>query len=149
MGIKLMVSVWPTIDRNSSQFAEMREKGLLVRTERGVDHDNGISRRHGLLRSHQPKSTRACLASWSSRTTTINGVRIFWLDEAEPEYAVYDFDHYRYHLGPNLQVGNIYPLKYAQGSTRVWPPRGRQNIVNLLRCAWAGQSTIWCARLVG
>ena len=36
MGIKLMVSVWPTIDRNSSQFAEMRAKGLLVRTERGV-----------------------------------------------------------------------------------------------------------------
>ena len=36
MGIKLMVSIWPTIDRNSSPFAEMREKGLLVRTERGV-----------------------------------------------------------------------------------------------------------------
>ena len=34
MGIKLMVSVWPTIDRNSSHFTEMREKGLLVRSER-------------------------------------------------------------------------------------------------------------------
>jgi hypothetical protein len=43
------------------------------------------------------------------------GIRIFWLDEAEPEYAVYDFDHYRYHLGPNLEVGNLYP-----------PPRGRR-----------------------
>jgi alpha-D-xyloside xylohydrolase len=36
LGIKLMVSVWPTIDRNSSQFPEMHAKGLLVRTERGV-----------------------------------------------------------------------------------------------------------------
>ena len=43
------------------------------------------------------------------------GVRIFWLDEAEPEYAVYDFDNYRYHLGSNLQVGNIYPLKIRAG----------------------------------
>ena len=67
-----------------------------------------------------------------------DGVRIFWLDEAEPEYAVYDFDHYRYHLGPNLQVGNIYPLKYAQGFYEGMAGEGQQNIVNLLRCAWAG-----------
>ena len=33
------------------------------------------------------------------------GVRIFWLDEAEPEYAVYDFDHYRYYLGSEPASG--------------------------------------------
>jgi alpha-glucosidase (family GH31 glycosyl hydrolase) len=26
------------------------------------------------------------------------GIRTFWLDEAEPELGVYDFDNYRYHL---------------------------------------------------
>ena len=41
------------------------------------------------------------------------GVKIFWLDEAEPEYTVYDFENYRYHLGPNVQVGNVYPVMYA------------------------------------
>jgi Glycosyl hydrolases family 31 TIM-barrel domain len=56
------------------------------------------------------------------------GVRIFWLDVAEPEYndAAYDFDNYRYHLGPNLQVGNIYPLKYAQGFYEGMRPRSRR-----------------------
>ncbi|MCL2473245.1 MAG: family 31 glucosidase, partial [Treponema sp.] len=35
MGIELMVSVWPTVDRRSENWNEMLERGLLVRTERG------------------------------------------------------------------------------------------------------------------
>ncbi|WP_236633268.1 ABC transporter permease subunit, partial [Salmonella enterica] len=40
------------------------------------------------------------------------GVKLFWLDEAEPEFSVYDYDNYRYHAGPVLEVGNIYPRMY-------------------------------------
>ena len=36
MGIELMVSVWPTVDYRSENFAEMRELGYLIRTERGI-----------------------------------------------------------------------------------------------------------------
>ena len=36
MGIKLMASVWPTVDYRSENFGEMMEKGFLVRTERGA-----------------------------------------------------------------------------------------------------------------
>jgi alpha-D-xyloside xylohydrolase len=35
MGIELMVSIWPTVDRKSENYKEMLEKGLLIRTERG------------------------------------------------------------------------------------------------------------------
>jgi alpha-D-xyloside xylohydrolase len=66
------------------------------------------------------------------------GVRIFWLDEAEPEYTVYDFDNYRYHAGTNLQTGNIYPRAYAQGFYEGMSPLQGADIVNLVRCAWAG-----------
>ncbi|MGN0479671.1 MAG: TIM-barrel domain-containing protein, partial [Hominenteromicrobium sp.] len=66
------------------------------------------------------------------------GVRIFWLDEAEPEYSYYDFDNYRYHLGPNVQIGNIYPKCYAQTFYEGMEQAGQKNILNLLRCAWAG-----------
>ena len=66
------------------------------------------------------------------------GIKVFWLDEAEPEYSFYDFDHYRYHLGPNVQIGNIYPRCYAQTFYEGMEAEGQQNIVNLLRCAWAG-----------
>ncbi|KAK4448054.1 putative alpha-glucosidase 2 [Podospora aff. communis PSN243] len=62
----------------------------------------------------------------------------FWLDEAEPEYSVYDFDIYRYHLGPNLMVGNIYPFHYAQAFYQGTQSTGQTPIVNLVRCAWVG-----------
>lgn len=66
------------------------------------------------------------------------GIRVFWLDEAEPEYSVYDFDNYRYHRGTNLQIGNIYPVDYAKTFYEGMEAEGQKQIVNLLRCAWAG-----------
>ena len=37
MGIKLMVSIWPTIDPRSENYAYMREHNYILRGERGVD----------------------------------------------------------------------------------------------------------------
>ncbi|MEG0901519.1 MAG: glycoside hydrolase family 31 protein, partial [Clostridia bacterium] len=66
------------------------------------------------------------------------GIRIFWLDEAEPECKVYDFDLYRYSTGPVLQVGNIYPVLYAKTFYDGMLEAGEKLPLNLLRCAWAG-----------
>ena len=35
LGIKVMVSVWPTVNPDSENFAELERRNLLVRTERG------------------------------------------------------------------------------------------------------------------
>lgn len=35
MGIRVMVSVWPSVDRKSKNFKEMFEKGMLVQAEKG------------------------------------------------------------------------------------------------------------------
>ena len=45
-----------------------------------------------------------------------NGIRIFWLDEAEPEFTGYEYEQYRYLRGADLEVGNIYSKEYA----RMW-----------------------------
>lgn len=37
LGIKLMVSVWPTVDETSENYQEMKDKGYLVQTDRGVE----------------------------------------------------------------------------------------------------------------
>jgi alpha-D-xyloside xylohydrolase len=137
LNIKLMVSVWPTIDRNSSQFAEMHAKGLLVRSERGVATTMEFLGDTVFFDATNPKA-REHVWKVVKRNYYDKGVRIFWLDEAEPEYAVYDFDNYRYHLGSNLQVGNIYPLSYAQGFYEGMAAEKQENIINLVRCAWAG-----------
>ncbi len=66
------------------------------------------------------------------------GIRIFWLDEAEPEYTGYEFSHYRYFLGADLEIGNIYPREYARMAYEGMTAEGQKNALNLLRCAWAG-----------
>ena len=35
MGIRLMVSVWPTVEETSENFLYMEEMGYLIRTEMG------------------------------------------------------------------------------------------------------------------
>lgn len=66
------------------------------------------------------------------------GIKIFWLDEAEPELTVYDHDIYRYHIGSSKQIGNLYPMRYSQTFYDGMTAAGQENIINLVRTAWAG-----------
>ncbi|MCH3998051.1 MAG: glycoside hydrolase family 31 protein [Lachnospiraceae bacterium] len=137
MGIELMVSIWPMVDYRSENFKEMMAKGLLTRVEKGVRIDNTYC---GNTIQYDPTNPEAREYVWGKvkKNYYDKGVHIFWLDEAEPEYTVYDFENYRYHLGPNVQVGNVYPLMYAKTFFDGMRKEGQEKIVNLLRCAWAG-----------
>jgi len=66
------------------------------------------------------------------------GVRLFWLDEAEPEFGVYDYANYRYHAGPGLQVTNQYPQCFSRAFYEGMAEKEEGKVVNLVRCAWAG-----------
>ncbi len=137
MGIKLMVSIWPTVDRESEFYEHMLEMGYLIRTERGFRVGLNFEGATIHIDVTNP-SARKYLWDTVKKNYYDLGVRIFWLDEAEPEYSVYDFDNYRYHLGTDLQIGNIYPVDYARTFYEGMEAQGQKNIVNLLRCAWAG-----------
>jgi alpha-D-xyloside xylohydrolase len=91
----------------------------------------------GFIDTTNPE-TRAYVWERAKRNYFDKGVRLFWLDEAEPEYEVYDFDNYRYHMGSCLEVGNLYPMMYAKGFYDGMRASGMENVVNLVRCAWAG-----------
>ncbi len=137
MGMKLMVSIWPTVDRESENFEEMLERGYLIRTERGFRTGLYFEGATVHFDATNPQA-RAYVWEQVKRNYYDLGVRIFWLDEAEPEYTAYDFDNYRYDLGTDLEVGNIYPVAYAKAFYEGMAQEGQQQIVNLLRCAWAG-----------
>ena len=137
MNIELMVSIWPTVDRRSENFDEMVEKGYLIRTERGVRIAMTFQ---GNTVHFDPTNPASRKYVWGKAKQNYfdKGIKVFWLDEAEPEYRVYDFDNYRYHLGPNISIGNIYPLEYARTFYEGQTLAGQKQVVNLLRCAWAG-----------
>ncbi|HZJ57858.1 MAG TPA: TIM-barrel domain-containing protein, partial [Clostridia bacterium] len=113
MGIELMISVWPTVDHRSENYKEMVEKGYLIRTDRG--HRIAMDF-HGNTAHFDPTNPEAREYVWKKikKSYYDRGIKIFWLDEAEPEYTYYDFDLYRYHMGPNMQIGNIFPVMYAK-----------------------------------
>ncbi len=137
MGIELMVSIWPTVDYRSENFREMMAKGLLIRTESGFPISMDFQGNTLHFDATNPES-RAYVWGKAKQNYYDKGIRVFWLDEAEPEYSVYDFENYRYHLGPNVQVGNVYPVMYAKTFFDGMKAEGQENIINLLRCAWAG-----------
>ncbi|MBV8224155.1 MAG: glycoside hydrolase family 31 protein [Verrucomicrobia bacterium] len=136
-GTKLMVSIWPTIDKTSMHFEDMRTRGLLVRTHRGIATTMDFLGDTVFFDATNPQA-RDYIWQLIKANYHDKGVRIFWLDEAEPEYSVYDWDNYRYHAGTDLQVGNIYPRAYAQGFYEGMSALQGADIVNLVRCAWAG-----------
>ncbi|MDG5789094.1 glycoside hydrolase family 31 protein [Evansella sp. AB-P1] len=136
MGIELMVSVWPTVEKKSENYEEMLQQGFLVRTDRG----ERIPMLGTNLVYFDPTNPKAREYVWGKVKDNYydKGIKIFWLDEAEPEYAIYDFDLYRYHLGPNVQIGNIYPVLYAKTFFDGMVESGQEDVINLVRCAWAG-----------
>jgi alpha-D-xyloside xylohydrolase len=137
MGIELMVSIWPTVDKKSANFEPMREAGLLTRVEHGIRTTMDFMGTTVFFDATHPEARKFV---WERVRENYyrKGIRIFWLDEAEPEYSVYDFDNYRYHLGSDMEVGNIYPVGYAQAFYEGMRAEGQDNVINLLRCAWAG-----------
>jgi len=138
MGIELMVSVWPQIDRYSENFNEMQQKGYLIKAEKGVNCSMMQWFPASIYFDATNENARKYVWSKCKKNYYDHGIRIFWLDEAEPEYDVYDFENYRYALGPNVQIGNIYPQHYARTFYEGMEAEGQKNIVNLIRCAWAG-----------
>jgi alpha-D-xyloside xylohydrolase len=137
MGIELMVSVWPTVDYRSENFAEMRDLGYLIRTERGIRVSMDFQGNSLHFDATKP-AAREYVWGKVKKNYYDKGIRLFWLDEAEPEYTAYDFDNYRYHLGSDLAVGNIYPFMYARAFYEGMEAAGQDKIINLIRCAWAG-----------
>lgn len=137
LGVELMVSVWPQVSLDSENYPALRKQNMLVRAERGLDIDMSFQGPSAFIDVTNP-STRAYVWGKCQANYFDSGIRTFWLDEAEPEYGVYDFDNYRYHLGPALQVGNLYPQLYARMFSDGQRASGQDDIVNLVRCAWAG-----------
>ena len=137
MGIELMVSIWPTVDKTCENYEEMLEKGYLIRTDRGVRVGLDFQGATIHFDATNP-GAREFVWSKAKQNYYDKGIKVFWLDEAEPEYTAYDFDNYRYHMGSNLQIGNRYPVDYAKTFYEGMKKEGQENIVNLLRCAWAG-----------
>ena len=136
MGIKVIVSVWPSVDRKSENFYPMMEKGLLIKTERGAAQTYDYQGDCVEIDPFNPE-TRKYVWEVCKKNYYDFGIDAFWLDNSEPDYGVYDFENYRYCDGPALELSNMYPQMYSRVFYDEMSKLGKP-VVNLLRCAWAG-----------
>ncbi len=120
MGVQTMVSIWPTVNPNSHNYAEMAERGLLIGTEQGIggqlmSFDRDLE---GLVPMAYYDATnpeaRAFVWDRVSEGYGTHGIKAWWLDGCEPEQRPENPGNLRYHLGNGLEVGNIYPMLNAQ-----------------------------------
>lgn len=135
MGMELMVSVWPTVEEGSINYQEMLEEGLLTASEAG----NRMSHlgRTCFVDMTNPRAQEYVWQKLKEHYYQY-GIKIFWLDEAEPEYTKYEYDNYRYDKGTDLEIGNLYPRDYAKMAYDGMRREGQENILNLIRSAWVG-----------
>lgn len=137
LGMELMVSVWPQVSVESENFADLSRANHLVRADRGLEVQMAFGGPSMFVDVTHP-GARAALWELCRRSYHEHGVRIFWLDEAEPEYGRYDLDNYRFHAGPGAQVSNVYPQLFSRVFHDGLRAAGETEVVNLVRCAWAG-----------
>ncbi|MCH4020766.1 MAG: family 31 glucosidase [Erysipelotrichaceae bacterium] len=136
-GIKVVVSVWPSVERRSIHFQDMLEKGLLIRTERGALQTYDYQGDCVEIDAFNPR-TREYVWNVCKQNYYDLGIDAFWLDNSEPDYSVYDFDHYRYCKGPALSCSNLYPQMYSRTFDDNMKKLSRKPFANLLRSGWAG-----------
>ncbi len=137
MGVELMVSVWPTVEPYSENYARLKQLGFLTRADRGVRtqyHCLGAQ----VFFDPTTQGAREFLYEKLKENYGKYGIRIFWLDEAEPEYQQFDYDIYRYQAGSAREIGGIYPLCYSQAIYDGMKKDGIEDPMNLTRSAWAG-----------
>ncbi len=146
MGIRVMVSVWPSVDRRSENFWPMMERGLLIKTERGAAQTYDYQGDCVEIDAFNPEARQyvweACKRNYADL-----GIDGFWLDNSEPDFGVYDYDHYRYYAGSGLSCSNLYPQMYSKAFYENMLRNGQREVVNLIRCGWAGSqkygNVIW------
>ena len=136
MGVKTMVSVWPSVERSSPNYNKMLDSGYLVDTDKGVAiHTDFCNLTH-----FDATNKEACEFVWEQIKEGYykKGIKHFWLDCAEPEFRGYHHEIYRYSDGNTTMVANEYPKYYTK---MVWDglkKEGEENVVSLVRSAWTG-----------
>jgi alpha-D-xyloside xylohydrolase len=137
MGIRPVVSIWPTINPKSKNYEKMNEENMLVRTENG---QYGIFEFYGqqtFIDVTNP-NTRQYVWEQVKKTYYSYGIKTFWLDEAEPEVHPQQFRNLKFYVGNGAQTALLYPYYYAKAFYDGLKEEGEEQIVSLTRACYPG-----------
>ncbi len=136
-GVNLVVSVWPTVDFRSENYRELAMNDYLIKNDRGGQMTSQFMGDVTLWDAMNP-GAREFLWKVCKKNYYDKGIKLFWLDSAEPIYNNEHIDNLRYYTGPALESTNMYPLNFAKTFYEGLEAQGEENIMCLIRCGWAG-----------
>lgn len=137
MDMKVMVSVWPTINEKSENYQTMLDNNMLVRTAGGTNRVFDFYGPQAIIDPTNPE-TRKFVWSKLKENYFDNGIDCFWLDEAEPEIHPEHFDNLIFSIGSGDETALLYPYHYSQTVYEGMKEAGRDDIITLARCAYLG-----------
>ncbi len=146
MNMKLIVSMWPTINEKSENYRYMRDNNMLMRTVHGSDRVFNFYGWQAEIDVTNP-ATREYVWSKLKQNYIDNGVDALWFDEAEPEIHPEHFDNLIWYKGRADMVALLYPYYYSKMAYDGFKSLGRDDIITLTRCAYLGSqkfgSLVW------
>ncbi|HFE9852356.1 TPA: TIM-barrel domain-containing protein [Enterococcus faecalis] len=134
--VEPIISVWPTVQSDAANYNDFLEGGYLINVNRGVRLTMLIQGTTVFLDTTNPEA-RDYVWSRIKHNYKELGIDYYWVDVAEPGYAVYDFDNYRYESGQALETANLYPIGFLK---MIYDGMNSKNhsVITLVRGAWAG-----------
>lgn len=141
LGMRLYVSVWPTINEESENFEYMDKNDMLIRTLDGSDKVFSFYGPQQEIDATNEK-TREFVWSRIKQNYIDNGVDGIWLDESEPEINPVRFDNLVFSKGAGDAVALLSPYYYSKMVYDGMKSIGRNDIITLTRCGYFG-----CQRL--
>lgn len=145
LGVKLMVSVWPSVGPASENYHPMLDRGLFIGSDYGpVAHadwpDKGLGAYSAQVAFYDSTNPEARDYVWERLRRGYHelGITVFWLDASEPELKPGHQTGLRYHAGPGPEVANLYPRENARMVHDGLRAAGETGIISLNRSSWAG-----------
>ncbi|MER5180158.1 glycoside hydrolase family 31 protein [Streptomyces sp. NPDC002896] len=145
LGIKLVISVWPSVSPLSENHQLMEQKGYFIGTQYSPmahadwpDKEVASTVQVAFYDATNPEAREFVWSRVRDNYLEPYGIRAFWLDACEPELKPHHAENLRYHAGPGLEVGNLYPRENARTFYEGMHAAGETEVVTLNRSAWAG-----------
>jgi alpha-D-xyloside xylohydrolase len=145
LGIKLVVSVWPSVSPLSENHPVMEQRGYFIGTQYGPmahadwpDKEVASTVQVAFYDATNPDAREFVWSKVKENYLDPYGITAFWLDACEPELKPGFQENLRYWTGPGLEVGNIYPAENARTFYEGLVATGEEEVVTLNRSAWAG-----------
>ena len=137
MGMRTVVSYWPTINPKSHNWQEMDDRKMLIRTENGQYSLFDYWGQQAYVDMTNPEA-RDYVWEQMKKTYIKYGIRTFWLDEAEPDVHPQQFGNMKQYAGNMAQTALLYPYYYAKCFYEGLKSIGEDDIVLLTRAAYPG-----------